>query len=62
MADPGSLAVLCAQDAEQERSAPAQESSGGSLSPELEQAPKAVPRGHRSPLCTAMLATYYFPA
>lgn len=61
MADPGSLTVLRAQDAEQEGAAPAQENSKCSLSPEPEQAPKAIP-GTQIPLFAVMLATYYFPA
>lgn len=61
MADPGSLTVLRAQDAEQGGAAPAHENSECSLSPEPEQAPKAIP-GTQIPLLTAMLATYYFPA
>lgn len=61
MADPGSLAVLRAQDAEQEGAAPAQENSKCSLSPELEQAPRSIPETQIS-LFAAMLATYYFPA
>lgn len=50
MVDPGSLAVLRAQDAEQERAVLAQERSRCSLSPELEQDPKAVPRDTDPPL------------
>lgn len=51
MADPGSLAVLRVWDAEQ-REQPLPKSTPRALSP---------PRGDRSPFCTAMLATYYFP-
>lgn len=42
--------MLHAQDAEQERATPAQEHSGCSLSPELEQAPEAVPKDTDHPL------------
>lgn len=42
--------MLRAQDAEQERAAPAREHSGCSLSPEPEQVPKAAPRDTDPPL------------